>query len=110
MTTRVPAVSVTLAAGQNKTCTNTNNDNDVVPTVSITNSADPSTLPEPGGVFTYTLTIHNTSVEPVTITALTDTNALSPGCLALIGTWPMCSRAGLKKRCTRSCSTRASRR
>ena len=31
-------------------------------------------------------TSHNTSVEPVTITALTDDNALSEECLALIGT------------------------
>ena len=58
----------------------------VDPTVSITKSASPSTLPEPGGVFTFTLTIHNTSVEPVEITDLTDTNALSAECLALIGT------------------------
>jgi len=44
------------------------------------------TLPEPGGVFTYTLSIHNTSAEPVTIMALTDDNALSAECLALINT------------------------
>ena len=40
----------------------------------------------PKGVHTITLTVTNTSVETVTITALTDTNALSAGCLALIGT------------------------
>ena len=51
-----------------------------------TKSASPSTLPKPGGVFTFTLTSHNTSVEPVEITDLTDTNALSAECLALIGT------------------------
>ena len=47
---------------------------DVKPTVDITKSATPSKLPWPGGTFTFTLTIKNTSIEPVTITALTDTN------------------------------------
>ena len=59
---------------------------DVKPTVDLTKTAVPATLPEPGGVFTFTLSIHNTSVEAVTITALTDTNALSAQCLALINT------------------------
>ncbi len=59
---------------------------DELPTVELTKTADPLTLPEPGGVFTYTLTIHNSSAEAVTITALTDDNALSAECLALVGT------------------------
>jgi uncharacterized repeat protein (TIGR01451 family) len=59
--------------------------NDVLPTVTLDKSVDPAELLVPGGDFTYTLTITNTSVEPVTITALSDTNALSAECLALIG-------------------------
>lgn len=57
--------------------------------LSSTESTSPvnSTLTGAGGVFTYTLTITNTSVEVVEITALTDTNALSAECLALIGTF-----------------------
>lgn len=57
----------------------------VLPTVTIVKSANPTTLPEPGGVFTFTLIITNTSVEPVTITDLGDTNVLSQACLDLIG-------------------------
>ncbi len=59
---------------------------DVLPTVTLDKSVDIASLPEPGGTFTFTLTITNTSVEPVTISALTDTNALSPACNALVGT------------------------
>ncbi len=59
---------------------------DVLPTVDLTKSATPQSLPEPGGVNTFTLNVHNTSPEAVTITALTDTNALSAECLALVGT------------------------
>ncbi len=59
--------------------------NDVLPTVTLDKSVTPDSLPEPGGVFTYTLTITNTSVEPVTITTLIDSNALSPECDALVG-------------------------
>ncbi len=59
---------------------------DVLPTVTLSKTVLPATLPEPGGVFNYTLTITNTSVETVTITALTDDNALSAECLALVGT------------------------
>src|SRR5436190_1318868 len=49
-----------------------------------TKSVDPGTLAEPGGDFTFTLKIHNTSVEPVTIDALTDDNTLSQDCLDLV--------------------------
>ena len=59
---------------------------DVLPTATIDKTAIPASLPEPGGIFTYTLTINNTSVEAVTITALTDDNSLSAACLALVGT------------------------
>ena len=58
---------------------------DVLPTVDLDKSAKPSELAEPGGVFTFTLKITNTSVENVTITELTDTNALSQECKDLVG-------------------------
>jgi uncharacterized repeat protein (TIGR01451 family) len=46
----------------------------VSPTIQVTKTANPTSLPEPGGVITYTVTIKNTSVssDPVTITSLTD--------------------------------------
>ena len=59
---------------------------DVEPTVQITKEAAPGSRPEPGGVFTYTLEITNTSPEDVVITALSDDKAtLSAACLGLIG-------------------------
>jgi uncharacterized repeat protein (TIGR01451 family) len=58
---------------------------DVLPIVTLNKTVSPTTLPEPGGTFTFTLTITNTSVEPVEITALTDDNALSVECLDLVG-------------------------
>jgi len=70
---------------------------DVPPTVDLTKSVTPSTLPEPGGLFTYTLAIHNTSAEAVTITALTDSNTLSPQCFALVNT---SLAAGASNSCT----------
>ena len=59
---------------------------DVLPTVDLVKIGTPVMLPMPGGIFTFVLTIINTSGEPVTITALDDTNPLSGECLALIGT------------------------
>ena len=59
---------------------------DVLPTVTLDKSVTPASRAEPGGAFTFTLKITNTSIETVTITALTDDNALSADCLALIGT------------------------
>jgi len=57
-----------------------------LPTVDLTKTADPLTRVEPGGAFNFTLSIHNTSAEAVMITALTDDNALSAECQALVGT------------------------
>ena len=57
---------------------------DVPPTVTLDKSVDDDSKPEPGGTFTYTLKVTNTSAEPVTITALTDDHALSASCLGLI--------------------------
>ena len=45
--------------------------------VDLTKTASPTTLPEPGGVFTYTLVIDNDSAVPVKITSLTDSNSAS---------------------------------
>jgi hypothetical protein len=59
---------------------------DVAPAVDLKKSASPGTMRTPGGDFLFTLEIHNTSVEPVTITQLADTEALSAECLALVGT------------------------
>ena len=59
---------------------------DVLPTVDLTKEVSPASMTEPGGVFTFTLTITNTSVEPVAITSLTDDNPLSDEVKALVGT------------------------
>ncbi len=58
---------------------------DVLPTVELLKISDPNSRPEPGGKFDFLLIIRNTSSEPVEITELTDTNALSAACLGLIG-------------------------
>jgi uncharacterized repeat protein (TIGR01451 family) len=54
--------------------------------IDITKTVSPTTLAEPGGVFTYTLRIHNPSAVAVVITSLTDTNSgLSPNFAANCG-------------------------
>ncbi len=45
---------------------------DVPPTIDVDKTASPLTRPEPGGDFTFTVVVTNTSIEPVTITSLTD--------------------------------------
>ena len=47
----------------------------VPPTVTLDKSVDVEFLDEPGGDFTFTLLVTNTSAEAVTITALTDTQS-----------------------------------
>ena len=61
---------------------------DVAPTVTLDKFATPTTLPESGGDFEFTLDITNTSFEEVTITALTDTESayFSEDCTDLVGT------------------------
>ena len=44
----------------------------VPPTIVVVKDARPTSLPAPGGTFTFDVAITNTSFEPVTITALTD--------------------------------------
>ncbi len=45
---------------------------DVPPTITVTKTPDPVSRPAPGGTFRFTVSVTNTSYEPVTITALTD--------------------------------------
>ena len=59
---------------------------DVAPTVDIEKMVDHEALALPGGTFTFTLTITNTSQEAVTITNLVDSNTLSQECLDLVDT------------------------
>jgi len=56
-----------------------------LPDVVLTKNVIPSSRMEPGGVFTFTLTITNSYVENLTITALTDSNLLPAACTDLIG-------------------------
>ncbi|HSK46774.1 MAG TPA: hypothetical protein VLA05_02080 [Coriobacteriia bacterium] len=46
--------------------------------VELEKTVAPSSMPEPGGEFIFTLTITNNGVEPFTITSLTDTNLSEP--------------------------------
>jgi uncharacterized repeat protein (TIGR01451 family) len=59
---------------------------EVLPTIDLTKSVDSSGSFNVGDTATFTLTIKNTSLETVTITALTDTNPLPAACTDLIGT------------------------
>ena len=62
-----------IALGETKTCTVTNTDNDVPSSIVVTKSASPTTLPEPGGNSTFSVSVQNTSaVDSVTISSLTD--------------------------------------
>ena len=45
---------------------------DVPPTVTVIKDADPASRPDPGGAFTFHITVTNTSFEPVTVVSLTD--------------------------------------
>jgi hypothetical protein len=44
----------------------------VLPTIRVVKTPDPVSRPEPGGTFRFTVTVTNTSFEPVTITSLVD--------------------------------------
>ena len=45
---------------------------DVPPTITVVKDADPASRVDPGGAFTFHVTINNTSFEPVTVVSLTD--------------------------------------
>lgn len=82
--------SVTVKDSDGGTASDTDDESvevtDILPDVTLVKGVTPASRPEPGGVFTYTLTITNPSDETVTITALTDDNALSQACKDLVGT------------------------
>ena len=45
---------------------------DALPSLDVTKAASPTSVAEPGGTVTFTVIVDNTSVEPITITSLTD--------------------------------------
>ena len=45
---------------------------DVAPKIHVVKTATPATRPEPGGTFTFGVTVHNDSVEPVKLLTLVD--------------------------------------
>ncbi len=45
---------------------------DVPPTITVVKDADPASRVDPGGAFTFFVTVNNTSFEPVTVVSLTD--------------------------------------
>ena len=45
---------------------------DVLPTITVSKTANPTTVPAAGGSVTFTVRVDNTSVEPVTLTSLSD--------------------------------------
>ncbi len=61
---------------------------DVLPSLEVSKTADPTSLPETGGSVTYTFTVHNTGTVSGTITALSDDKfgALSGDADCQIGT------------------------
>lgn len=63
--------NIGLDAGETVTCTFVNS-KVTVPEITVTKTADPTSLPEPGGDVTFTVLIENTGEEDVRITSLTD--------------------------------------
>jgi hypothetical protein len=62
---------------------------DVAPTLTVTKTPSPASVPETGGSVTFTVVVQNTSSESVTLTALTDApfgNLSGQGTCALNGT------------------------
>jgi len=59
---------------------------DLLPDITLTKTANPSTVPATGGLVDYTLRITNIGLDPVVITSLSDSKfPLSPACTTLIG-------------------------
>ncbi|WP_421119358.1 hypothetical protein ACE2AJ_18670 [Aquihabitans daechungensis] len=104
--------SVFVGPGQDVVCTFTNTAPD--PSIQVTKSAGVASVAEPGAAVTYTVTVANTSVEPVEITSLTDsveggasfpiTAVAGPvtatSCGSLIGTTLTVSGPGSSAQCT----------
>jgi uncharacterized repeat protein (TIGR01451 family) len=86
---------VTVLVTDDDGTTATHNDDAVVglsgvdPTVTVLKTASPLSLPEPGGNFTFTVVVNNTSAEAVTITSLVDDKynltAVDGDCDELVG-------------------------
>ena len=76
--TLTDTVSATVTDGENNTATATDSASvtltDVLPTISVTKSVTPTVLPVGGGVVTVTVSVENTSVEPVYLVSLYDDN------------------------------------
>ncbi len=72
----VDTVTVTATAGDNTTHTAYDTSTVVIPgalpAIAVEKVADPLSLPEPGGVFTFTVTVTNTVQEALTLTTLVD--------------------------------------
>jgi uncharacterized repeat protein (TIGR01451 family) len=83
------SVTVTDNDGSTATATGTQSVwvDDLRPTIKIEKFVTPTTLPEPGGDFHFTLKITNTSIEPVMITQLTDWNVPAMDLHKYLGTW-----------------------
>jgi hypothetical protein len=70
--------TVTAVARDNENNTDTEKDDatvtftDVLPDISVTKTANPTTVPETGGDVTFTVTVANNSLEPVSLTSLVD--------------------------------------
>ena len=47
-------------------------DTDVLPEIAVVKTANPTSIPEPGGLVTFTFQVQNTGTVPLTITSLTD--------------------------------------
>ena len=62
----------TIAIGEHKTCTITNNDIDHRPVIDVTKTANDISIPETGQDVLFTFTVENKSAEPVTINSLSD--------------------------------------
>ena len=77
-----------IALGQTKTCTITNND-DIAPSLTVEKTASPTSVAEPGGMVTFSIKVVNTSKESVTLTTLMDDvygNLAGKGTCAIGGT------------------------
>ena len=67
---------------------------DVAPTLSVTKTAGVDSVPEPGASVTYTVSVWNTSFEPVTVISLTDTVGIGVTNLLAAATTSDCDTVG----------------